>query len=87
MQILTVGTNDCIVAVNEISPCTHEEADTRLLLHTANAVKHGSQKISIRTVDTDIVVLAIAHFASIKPQELWIDFGTGKQGVIFLYMN
>ena len=82
--VVTLGTRaltnkeESDVAVNEISPCTHEEADTRLLLHTANAVRHGSQKISIRTVDTDVVVLATAHFATIKPQELWIDFGTGK---------
>lgn len=66
------------VALSEISPCTHEEADTRLLLHTAHAVNHGCQKISIRTVDTDVVVLATAHFATIKPEELWIDFGSGK---------
>ena len=33
----------------------------------------------IRTVDTDVVVLAIANFYKISASELWIAFGTGKQ--------
>ena len=65
-------------AINEISPCSHEEADSRLMLHSANAVSNGFAKIMIRTVDTDVVVLAAAHFSNIKSQEMWIDFGTGK---------
>jgi len=37
-------TNKKDFIVNEISPCTHEEADTRLLLHTANAVRHDKDQ-------------------------------------------
>ena len=37
-----------------ISPCTHEEADTRMLLHVHHATHHGHNKLLIRTVDTDI---------------------------------
>ena len=40
--------------VEWLSPCTHEEADTRMLLHDADGVKQGRQKIVIRTVDTDV---------------------------------
>ena len=32
----------------------------------------------MRTVDTDVVVLAIAMFDQISPEELWIAFGTGS---------
>ena len=39
-----------------LSPCNHEEADTRLLLHAADAAKQGYRKIMIQTVDTDVVV-------------------------------
>ena len=39
--------------VEWLSPCTHEEADTRMLLPAADGVKQGRQKIVIRTVDTD----------------------------------
>lgn len=49
-----------------ISPCTHEEADTRLLLHAADAVSRGLRKVIIRTVDTDVVCLAIAYFERIN---------------------
>lgn len=52
----------------------HEEADTRLLLHA----KHASQthrRIVIRSPDTDVAVLCIAHFKDLQCQELW--FRTG----------
>ena len=41
-------------------PCSHEEADIRLFLHVADAVKKGYMKLLVRTIDTDIVVVAIA---------------------------
>lgn len=61
-----------------ISPCNHEEADTRVLLHAHHAVVQGYSRIMIRTVDTDVIVLAIANFKKIGCQELWIAFGVGK---------
>ncbi len=42
-----------------LAPCTHEEADTRILLHLEDSVKQQYNKALIRTVDTDVVVLAI----------------------------
>ena len=36
----------------------HEEADTRVILHHENAVKEGFSKVTMRTVDTDVLVLA-----------------------------
>ena len=57
------------------------------MLHSANTVRNGFAKIMIRTVDTDVVILAAAHFSNIKSQEMWIDFGTGKQGGIFLFLS
>ena len=42
-----------------LAPCTHEGADTRIILHLEDAVKDGNDKLSIRTVDTDVVVLAV----------------------------
>ena len=55
-----------------------EEADTRIFLHTKNIVQCGKDKVMIRTVDTDVVVLAVSNFYDINPRELWIAFGTGK---------
>ena len=59
-------------------PCSHEEADIRLFLHVADAVKKGYMKLLVRTIDTDIVVAAIATLNRTKPEELWVAFGTGK---------
>ena len=42
-----------------LSPCTHEEADTRMFLHAADAVQQGDRKILLRTVDTDVLLLAV----------------------------
>ena len=50
-----------------------------MILHTLDAARKGTSKIMIRTVDTDVVVLAIAHFFSIQVEEMWIAFGTGKK--------
>ena len=62
-----------------LSPCTHEEADTRLLLHANHAALRGNLKILIRTVDTDVVLLAVSATATLCPEyELWIAFGTRK---------
>ena len=64
--------------VSGLVPCTHEEADTRILLHLEYAVKQGYNKVSIRTVDTDVVVLAVASAQRLNITELWIAFGAGK---------
>ena len=40
--------------------------------------RRASEKYAWRTVDTDIVVLVIAIFDRISPEELWIAFGTGS---------
>ena len=58
-----------------LQPCTHEEAETRLLLHVAHCTRQGMRKVAIRTVDTDVVVLAIGHFSSLDIDELWVSFG------------
>lgn len=55
--------------------CDHEEADSRILLHAAHCVRNGHRKILIRTVDTDVVVLAVATFHTLSPDEMWVAFG------------
>ena len=47
---------------SKISPCNHEEADTRIFLHVKDMVGSGHSSIKIRTVDTDVVILALAFF-------------------------
>jgi hypothetical protein len=61
-----------------LQPCTHEEADTRLMIHTLDADCCGHRKIKIRSNDTDVVVLAISVVNALRADELWITFSSGK---------
>ena len=62
----------------KLSPCSHEEADIRMMVHIADAVDKGHNSIMIRTVDTDVVVLAVAAVHTLGIKELWVSFETGK---------
>ena len=53
----------------------HEEADTRLLLHAKHAAS-THPRIVIQSPDTDVTVLAVAHFKDLGCQELWLRTGT-----------
>ena len=68
-----------------IQPCTHEEADYRLMLHLAHCLETGHEKVMIKTGDSDVVVLAIFAAASLKRrhslhslEELWVEFMVAK---------
>ncbi|KAK3725326.1 hypothetical protein QZH41_002764 [Actinostola sp. cb2023] len=63
--------------LENLQPCSHEEADTRLFLHVLDAATFH-QKIMIRTVDTDVFVLAVSLMQRIPQKEVWLAFGMGK---------
>ena len=60
---LVIATYDKSVLSNQkidqsiLAPCHQEEADTRMFLHVFDASKAVTEKIMIRTVDTDVVVI------------------------------
>ena len=59
-----------------LQTCSHEEADTRMLKDTTNS---GFKTVMIRPVDTDVVMLVVAHFQGLhNVEQLWIAFGTGN---------
>lgn len=41
-------------------------------------MQKGYEKVTIRTVDTVVVVLAVSLFSKIAPDELWVAFGVGS---------
>ncbi|CAE1318539.1 unnamed protein product [Acanthosepion pharaonis] len=43
--------------IDELDPCTHEEADTRIYLHAWNAAKDGHKSLMIEANATDIVII------------------------------
>ena len=68
-----------------LSPSNREEADTRVFLHSKHISTNGSKKITIKTVDTDVLIVSISIFHKLKDhlEELWIDFGIGKNRRFF----
>ena len=59
--------------VSEISPCSHEEADTRVFLHVKDAVKEGFKTVMISANDTDVLVIAVATFSHRPRTEFEVD--------------
>ena len=59
--------------------CSRGEANTRMLLHVKDAMNCGFKSVMLRTVGTNVVVLAIAHFQGLPNiEQLGIAFGTGE---------
>ena len=69
--------------MSALQPNNHEEADTRLFLHVADAVYSGHKSVLIRTTYINVVnvvviaVQVITHMKN-KIDELWIAFGSGR---------
>ena len=61
-----------------LTPCTQKEVDSRIMLHLKDIVMEGNSKVSVRTVDTDAVVLATKAVECLCITELWVAFGVGK---------
>jgi hypothetical protein len=48
-----------------------------MMLQASLAARNGHHKIIIRTVDIDVVVLALSVTQTLQPaHELWVTFGT-----------
>ncbi len=71
-----VSTQNDMSDVEYLQPCSHEDADTRILLHVSHCAQ-GLCKVVIRTIDTDVIFFAIGHFLALRLDELWISFGLG----------
>lgn len=66
-----------------LEPCNHEEADTRIMVHIGDAVAQGHTKVMVRTVDTDVVVLAISCVSQLPQlEELWDHYWNGKKSPV-----
>ena len=68
-----------------ISPCNHEEADTRVFFHTKDIALKRHKSIVNRTVDTDVLVYSPESFFHLAEEidQFLIDFGTGKNRNFF----
>ena len=58
--------NDKQKSLESVSPCLHEEADTRIFVHARDAAIGGSKALVIKANDTDIVVIAVSVLPQLK---------------------
>ena len=60
--------------------CYHEEADTRMMFHLKHMIENNMQKICIKTVDSDVIVILVGLFFKIAAQvdDVWVEYGAGK---------
>ena len=70
--------NKVNISLDRVSPCSHEEADTRLILHVFSAIESGKSRLLVKTVDSDVLVLCIATASKHPSVKLWVEYGTGK---------
>ena len=62
-----------------LSPCNHEEADTRLFFHVNDIVHNGLKRVTIVCTDTDVVGISLNAFCDMSITELWwFEFGSDK---------
>ena len=64
--------------VDGVSPCSHEEVDTRIVLHARDAAQAGHSSILMKASDIDIVVICVSLFDDIGAEELFVEYGTSK---------
>ena len=59
-----------------LSPCTKEEAESRIFLQVAASTSCGHKSTIVRTSNNDVVVFAVSAFVSLSQEsgELWIAF-------------
>ena len=91
-EIVTISTDKQVICILDrdvvclqpmgkegLAPCSHEEADSRMIVHVAQ-VANTYNTILIRTLDSDVVVLAVYAFAQLTSSlnGLRAAFGTGN---------
>ena len=50
--------------IERLAPCSHEEADSRVMVHVADAA-NTYNSITTRTVDSNVVVFAVNAFGDL----------------------
>ena len=64
----------CICFATALTDCTHEEADTRIVVHILHAIQVEEAKtVLVRTVDTDVLVILVGKLHVLKEVQLELD--------------
>lgn len=63
--------------LDENYECYHEEADTRIFFHLNKC--SPQQKILIKSLDTDVLIICLGNIHKFKEQEVWITTKTNNE--------
>ena len=74
-RVVSTDLNHDVTALSS----THEEGDTRVILHAIEASKNGYERIVVIARDTDILILLLAYNDSISAKEIWMKCGTKQK--------
>ena len=64
--------------MDSLQPCNQEEADTRMFLHAVHASSHRTTRVTIKSYDSEIVILGTALFPQLDLEELYVTFRRDK---------
>ncbi|KAK3785613.1 hypothetical protein RRG08_015498 [Elysia crispata] len=67
-------------------PCTHEEADTRMFIHVADATHSGYERIILRSSDSDVIVIAISCVQDLCLEDYGLHLDLGRHSDIYLHI-
>ena len=72
-------THDDIQRIEDLYAASkHEEADVKIIPHVRNCADNGHESVLIKTVDTDVLVLLLAHSSVLSNLDVEVDFGFGS---------
>lgn len=66
---------------SDVDVSGHEEADTKIVSHTLDALRAGHKTVVVTTVDTDVVIILLGmhHLTTRFPDaDIWVGFGPKK---------
>ena len=69
------------INLDELMPCNHEDADSRIFTQAIHAAKENRKSLLIKACDTDILVITISTFEVLSKagiQDCWLEFGRGQ---------
>ena len=62
-----------ITSVENMVDCSHEEADTRMMIHLEHALSNGAQTIAIDSGDTDVLIIVLGLYHQLRAKYNFID--------------
>ena len=73
-QVVVAWATNCRATYKDVGhlQCNHEEADTKIILHTVDATDDDVTELSFHSADTDVLVLTIRRYPEMCPDTSFV---------------